>query len=369
MLRTRFTCLALISLALGWGEGACSDDSTGENAGAAGSAGTATGGSGAISSGGSGNSSAAGSGGTHSAGSAGVPASGSGGSPSAGPSIAGCPVFPAADDWNTDISAAQSDAAWTQKLQSFVGSRNLHPDFGSYAGGVYGIPINVVPANQATSGVSFDYAEESDPGPYPFPDPASAKIEGGTASDCSGDCHLLVVQQGVCILWEGYACQYSGAWKCGSGARWDLTRVGYGQRTMGWTSADAAGLPITPGLLRYDEVAAGEVRHAIRFTLHCSINKYVKPATHFAGSCDSDPNAPPMGLRVRLKATYDLSKFNQTAQVVLRAMQRYGMIMADNGSDFYFQGEVSDGWTEDIEALKAVPASEFEVIAPGPLQP
>jgi hypothetical protein len=277
-------------------------------------------------------------------------------------------MFPVDDDWNTEISGAAADAAWTQKLQAFVGDKKLHPDFGSYGGGVYGMPINVVAQSQTPVSVSFDYADESDPGPYPFPDVGSAKIEGGTPSQCDGDCHMLVVQQGSCLLWEAWACHYTDSWHCGSGAKWDLTKVSYGQRTKGWTSADAAGLAITPGLLRQAEVAAGEVRHAIRFTVHCSLNKFVRPATHRAGTCDSDANAPPMGLRVRLKNSYDISSFNHTSQVILTGMKKYGMIVADNGSDFYFQGEASDGWTEDVEALKTVPTGEFEVLTPGPLE-
>jgi hypothetical protein len=187
--------------------------------------------------------------------------------------------------------------------------------------------------------------------------------------DCSGDCHLLVVQEGSCVLYEGYACQYeSDGWHCASGAKWALDENSYGQRPEGWTSADAAGLAILPGVVRYDEVRQGEVNHAIRFTVPCTTDRYVQPATHFAvpGGCDADdPNAPPMGLRVRLRSDFDTSSFPDGARAVLEGMKRYGMILADNGSSFYFQGEAHPDWTEDdIEPLKDVPASAFEVLGP-----
>jgi hypothetical protein len=258
-------------------------------------------------------------------------------------------------------------------LHALVGNVNLHPDYGVDGTELYGIPINVVPETQPAVGIDFYwYDHESDPGPYPLPGPLDVIIEGNNPLECDGDCHLLVLQQGTCQLFEGYACYYSAGWQCGGGARWDLTRQSYGQRQKGWTSADAAGLAITPGILRHDEVRSGEVRHALRFTVPCTSPNFVAPATHHAvpGGCDeNDPNAPPMGLRVRLRADYDLSRASESARVVLRAMQRYGMILADNGSPFYFQGEAHRGWTDaDIEPLKAVPASAFEVIAPPPLE-
>jgi hypothetical protein len=300
---------------------------------------------------------------------------GSGGSPAGeGPELAGCPVFPPEDAWNTDISEAPVDADWTERLQNLVGDVNLHPDYGSDGDTLYGIPFNVVPAEQPLVPVTFDwYPEESDEGPYPFPGLETARVEGFSPEACDGDCHLLVVQQGSCMLYEGYACEHrDDGWHCGNGAKWDLTRVSYGQRPRGYTSADAAGLAILPGLVRYDEVRSGEMRHAVRFTTHCTRANFVAPATHLAvpGSCDADdPNAPPMGLRVRLRADFDITSFSESAQVVLTAMKRYGMILADNGSDFYFQGEAHSGWNEDdIEPLKDVPASAFEAIVPGPLE-
>jgi hypothetical protein len=349
---------------------------TGGNSGSSGSGG-ATGGSGGTagsggSSGGSGGSSGGSGGSSGGSGGSSGGSGGSGGSSSSLPTIGGCTVFTGNDDWNKDISGEGVDATWTQRIQNIVGNINIHPDYGPPD---YGIPINVVPASQAKLPISFDKSpNESDPGPYPFPGPANVKIEGGTATNCSGDCHVIVVQQGACMLYEGWSCHYgSSGWVCGSGAKWDLTKLSYGQRKMGWTSADAAGLPIMPGLVRYAEVQAGAINHAIRFTLECSMNKYVKPATHFAahGSCGS--NAPPMGLRVRLKASYDISGLTKGAQVVLKAMKKYGMILADNSSpngNFYFQGEVNPNWKDaDISALKTVPASAFEVVTLPPLQP
>jgi hypothetical protein len=302
---------------------------------------------------------------------------GASGSPTAVPGkpgeVGGCKMFPAEDAWNLDISHVAVDPTWTKKVQDLVGAAKIHPDYGVDGQDLYGIPINVVPQTQPLAPVTFDgYADESDPGPYPFPGPSAVIIEGNNPMSCDGDCHLLVVQQGACVLYEGYACEYrNDGWHCSNGARWDLTKNSYGQRPVGWTSSDAAGLAIAPGILRYDEVRAGEVTHAIRFTLKCSTDKYVSPATHQAvpGGCDKS-TAPPMGTRVRLKADYDISKLSVSAQVVLKAMKKYGMILADNGSNFYFQGQANRGWTDDdIEPLKGVPASAFEVVSMPPLMP
>jgi hypothetical protein len=282
-------------------------------------------------------------------------------------------MFPAEDAWNQDISAAPADTEWTRRIQQLVGDVNIHPDFGGTPDELYGIPINIVPATQLAVPVVFDwYDDESDPGPYPFPAPGLALIEGNDPMECDGDCHYIVVQEGTCELFEGYACYFDAGWHCGGGARWDLKRVSYGQRRKGWTSADAAGMAIAPGILRYDEVRAGAVRHALRFTLPCTRANYVAPATHHAvpNGCDeNNPNAPPMGMRVRLRADYDVSRAPASAQVVLTAMKRYGMILADNGSSFFFQGEANPGWTDDdIGPLKDVPASAFEVVAMAPME-
>jgi hypothetical protein len=287
------------------------------------------------------------------------------------PQIGGCAVFSADDAWNTDVSMEPVDDTWTERLQTLVGDIELHPDYGNSGSEHYGLPINVVPESQPAVDVTLDYyPEESDPGPYPFPEPDVAKIEGGSPDACDGDCHVLVVQSGACMLYEGYACSYEGGWRCGSGTVWDLSESSYGQHPKGWTSADAAGLAITPGLVRYDEVQSGEMNHAIRFTVNCTRGNYVAPATHHAANGGCDPEiAPPMGLRVRLRADYDLASLSESAQVVARAMQRYGMILADNGSNFYFQGEDHPGWTEDdVEPLKDIPASAFEVLAPPPFE-
>jgi hypothetical protein len=272
------------------------------------------------------------------------------------------------------VETAASSAEWTAHLRTLVGAKNLHPDYGNSGNAHYGIPINRVPSSQPKVAIQFDdYPDESDPGPYPLPTADQAHIEGGTPTACDGDCHLIVVQEGTCRLYEGYACHYaSDGWHCANGASWDLSRKSEGQRPVGFTSADAAGLAIAPGLVRYDEAHAAEIRHAIRFTLHCTRANYVDPATHLAvpsGCSAQDPDAPPMGLRVRLKASYDISKLTGAAKTVARAMQRYGMILADNGSDFYFQGEEDTRWTAaDVEPLKGIPSDAFEALEPGPLK-
>jgi hypothetical protein len=289
--------------------------------------------------------------------------------PSGVPVVGGCPVFTVDDAWNTDVSAATASPAWTTAVHDLAGDIRIHPDFGG--GALYGIPFNVVPQSQPALPISFDYAGESDPGPYPFPGGGSVKIEGNdpTCAD-DGDCHVLLVQQGVCRLYEGWACRTAGSgWHCGSGASFDLTRRSQGQRAAGWTSADAAGLSVLAGLIRYDEVAVDrEIRHAIRFTLRCTRAQYVAPASHYAvpGGCDpNDPDAPPMGLRMRLAASFDVTGFSQDARVILRAMKRYGLILADNGSDFYFQGEADARWSDGLVGeLKRVPASAFEAVTP-----
>ena len=311
----------------------------------------------------------------------------SGGNPSAGstsmsgaggvaagslPTIGGCPIFTADDAWNTPVTNEAVDTAWTTKLQALVGAVNLHPDYG----GTFGIPINVVPATQTKVTVAFDEPDESDKGPYAFPDPGVAQIEGGTPAACDGDCHLLTVQQGSCLLFEGDACGYQNSWSCYSGAIFDLTKNSYGQRTKGFTSADAAGLSIAAGLIRYDEAAAGAIHHAIRFTVQCTLPKYVTPASHEAvpgkpPGCATNANAVPMGLRVRLDPGVTVKNASKAALAVITAMQTYGMILADNGSPFFFQGEVNPKWDDaaDIEPLKQIPASAFKVVQVPPLEP
>ena len=247
------------------------------------------------------------------------------------PVIGGCPMFTLDDEWNRTITNDSTDTGWTAKLFSNATLKALHPDFGSG----FGIPFNLVPQSQAKLGISFDYKGDSDPGPYPFPG-SSAKIEGGTPTNCSGDCHVLTVEQTACLLYEGWNCTYtasSNSWHCGSGAEFDLTKNSYGQRPVTWTSADAAGLAILPGLVKYVEVAAGAVNHAIRFTMHCTQDGYVKPATHQAvptgkngcpagiTTADLEASYPPMGLRVRLKSAYDISGMSSQAKTIAQAMK------------------------------------------------
>jgi hypothetical protein len=287
--------------------------------------------------------------------------------------IGGCTVFTGDDEWNRDITGYPVDATWTANVLNQAGDINLHPDFGNWDGQAFGIPINIVPEDQPMLDMVFEwYDDESDPGPYPFPAPEDAQIEGGDAYSCDGDCHLLTVQEGTCMLYESGNCTFEGdAWHCGGGAVFDMSENSYGQRPMGWTSADAAGLSIAAGLIRYDEIVAGEINHAIRFTMPCTRSKYVRPASHYAvpGECDDNPTDPPMGMRIRLNADFDISGFNATAQTILRAMKRYGMILADNGSAFYFQAETNPDWNGDEQQLKDVPADAFEVIVPEPLEP
>ena len=278
----------------------------------------------------------------------------------AGPSIGGCPVYPANNIWNTDVSTLPVAPNSANFIASIGASGHLHPDFGSgtYNGEPIGIPYVVVPANQPTVPVSFQYSDESDPGPYPIP--ANAPIEGGAGS--SGDRHVLVVQSGVCKLFELYSSypQSDGSWQAGSGAVWDLNSNALRPRT--WTSADAAGLPILPGLVRYDEVASGVIAHALRFTIQNSQNTFVWPARHEASS-SSNANYPPMGLRLRLKASVNISSFSTQNQVILTALKRYGMMVADNGSNWYISGAPDSRWNnDDLAHLANIPGSDFEVV-------
>jgi hypothetical protein len=233
----------------------------------------------------------------------------------------------------------------------------LHADFGSglWAGGPIGIPITVVNSSQATSSVDFHYAGESDPGPYPIPNDVA--IEGGSGSD--GDRHAIIVDSDSCELFELYSL-YPSPWRAGSGAIWSLGSNAL--RPRGWTSADAAGLPILPGLVRYEEVAAGHIDHAIRFTVSRSRRAYVYPARHFASSRTSK-KLPPMGLRLRLRSNYPMAGFPYQARVVLKALKRYGMIVADNGTSWYITGAPDPGWDNDqLHTLGKVKGSDFRVV-------
>jgi hypothetical protein len=259
-----------------------------------------------------------------------------------------CSLFPANNIWNTDISSMPvntNSATWLAATTPVSGK--LHPDFG---GPPYGIPFNVVDNSHPAAPYTFQYASESDPGPYPYG--SDLLVESGS------DAHVLTVNRNTCTLYETFATNPV-ARTAGSGAIFDL---GSNQlRPAGWTSADAAGLPILPGLLRRDEVVAGFIGHAIRFTVHNTNNAYIWPARHRAGI--ADPSLPPMGARFRLKAGYDISTYGTDAQVVLNGFKHFGLIVADNGSDWYFQGTQDSQWSSlIISDLKNVPASQFEAI-------
>jgi hypothetical protein len=269
-------------------------------------------------------------------------------------------VFPADNAWNTDISAQSVDPL-SATLISACGVRNLHPDFGSD----FGIPYITVGAGQPLIPVTFDYSDESDPGPYPIP--ANAPIEGGASS--TGDRHVIVVDTAHAKLYEtfdSHPLNGGTSWHAGSGAVFDLTSDAL--RPLYWTSADAAGLPIFPGLARYDEaVQAGAINHALRFTCPTTQAGFISPARHFASSSQS-ASLPPMGMRVRLQASFDVSTFPSEVQVILRAMKKYGMILADNGSGWYISGAPDARWSDtNLDALKSVPSSAFEVVTMGPI--
>lgn len=263
-----------------------------------------------------------------------------------------CSVFPADNVWNMDVSklpVSTNSAKWLGTMAA--STTNLHPDFGPPKD--YGIPFDVVTNAHPLIPVKFLYADESDAGPYPFG--RDIHVEGGS------DRHAIMINKDTCRLYELYAARLKGSKaSAGSGAIFDLGSNA--QRTDTWTSADAAGLPIFPGLLRYDEVQAGAVNHAIRMTVSCTVRSYVWPATHHAGQT-ANPDCPPMGIRLRMKPGFDISGYSPQARTILTAMKRYGMILADNGSNFFFQGAVDSRWPASlISELKTVPGSSFQVV-------
>jgi hypothetical protein len=270
-----------------------------------------------------------------------------------------CTIFPTANAWNERVDALPVAANSAQMIQSIGLSTGLHPDFGSglYAGQPIGIPYDVVSKLTKRSRVKFDYADESDKGPYPIP--TTVHIEGGRSS--TGDRHAILIDKDACKLYELYALYPKGSgWSAGSGAIWNLRSNAL--RPAGWTSADAAGLPIFPGLARYDEVARGVIDHALRFTAARTRRAYVYPARHYASSSD-DRSLPPMGMRVRLKASVDISGFPKQARVVLQALKTYGMILADNGSNWYISGAPNPHWSnDDLHSLGRITGSMFEVV-------
>jgi hypothetical protein len=275
------------------------------------------------------------------------------------PAAPRCPVFPASNAWNQRVDGLPVAADSARLVQSIGLGAGVHADFGSglYEGRPIGIPFDVVSRATARVRVAFDYADESDRVRYPIP--RSVHIEGGRASD--GDRHALLLDRDTCKLYELYALYpRGGGWHAGSGAVWNLRSNAL--RPAGWTSADAAGLPIFPGLARYDEVARGVIDHALRFTASRTRRAYVYPARHYASSSD-DPSLPPMGLRVRLKADVDISGFPRQSRVVLQALKTYGMILADNGSSWYVSGAPSPKWSnDDLHALGRITGADFEVV-------
>src|SRR3984893_5220062 len=290
------------------------------------------------------------------------PPSGGGSTPSMvqNGSLGGCPVLPADNPWNQDVSSLPVAAGSAAYVASIGLGGHLHADFGG--GGVYGIPYVAV-RSQPPVPVNFTaYGSESDPGPYPVP--LSAPVEGGAGS--SGDRHVLAVDADHCVLYEMYrAFPQQGHWDADSGAVFNLRSNAL--RPDGWTSADAAGLPIFPGLVRSDEATAGAIRHALRFTVARTQRGVIHPATHQASS-SSDPSLPPMGLRLRLKASFDTSTFHGEARVVLEGLKRDGVIVADNGSNWYVTGAADARWDDtDLNQLKTVPGSSFEAVDTGPI--
>jgi hypothetical protein len=280
-----------------------------------------------------------------------------------GASLEGRRPFPADNPWNRDVSGDPVDAN-SATLIAACGNRGLHPDFGTvWEGAPNGIPYTVVAGTQARVPVTFDYDDESDPGPYPIP--ADAPIEGGPNGE--GDRHILVIDRDNWKLYElfdAHPVNGGASWRAGAGAVFDLNSNAL--RPAGWTSADAAGLPIFPGLVRYDEVMGeGEIRHALRFTCPVTRRAYVAPARHFASS-RTDANLPPMGMRVRLRASFDVSPYSPRIQVILTAMKKYGMLLADNGSGWYVSGAPDARWDdEELATLGNVRSTDFEVVQMG----
>jgi len=282
------------------------------------------------------------------------------------PQAPACPVFPASSPWNQRVDRLQVAADSARIVASIGFDDHVHADFGSglWEGGPIGVPVTVVGGTQPKVRVAFEYADESDEGPYPIP--RDVAIEGGRAAD--GDRHALIVDRDRCRLYELFALypMRGGSWRAGSGAIWDLRSNGL--RPAGRTSADAAGLPILPGLARYEEVARGRIDHALRFTASRTRRAYVWPARRFASDL-TDPALPPMGLRVRLRRSYPIASFPPQARVVLRALKEYGMILADNGSDWYVSGAPHPRWSNDqLHTLHRVPGSAFEVVDAGILR-
>jgi hypothetical protein len=292
-----------------------------------------------------------------------------GGSAPRSPMLGGCPVFPATSVWNQRVDTLPVAPDSAALIASIGLGSPVHADFGSglWDGSRIGIPYVVVNGKTTPrSRLSFEYADESDKGPYPIP--ANVPIEGQPAVT-DGDRHAIIVDRSACKLYELYALQRQGnRWTAGSGAIWNLRSNAL--RPAGWTSADAAGLPILPGLARWDgDASTGAIDHALRFTAPRTRNTYIYPARHEASS-SSDPSLPPMGLRVRLKAGVDISRLPRQARIVATALKRYGMILADNGSPWYVSGAPSPHWSNDqLHALGQLTGADFEVVDTSKLRP
>jgi len=275
------------------------------------------------------------------------------------PSARHCPVFPTTNAWNQRVDTLPVAADSARLIASIGRDAPVHADFGSgkWDGGPIGIPFDVVSRTTPLHRVSFQYADESDRVRYPIP--RHVHIEGG--AHATGDRHAILVDKSTCRLYELYDLRHTGrGWTAGSGATWNLRSNHL--RPAGWTSADAAGLPIFPGLARWDEAKRGVIDHALRFTAPETRRAYVYPARHYASN-SSDPALPPMGLRIRLKAGVNIASFPRQARVVLRALQRYGMILADNGSPWYVSGAPSPRWNNDaLHALGRLTGADFEVV-------
>jgi hypothetical protein len=293
-----------------------------------------------------------------------APASTSSGPTPSGPQIAGCPVFPADNVWNFPIDKLPLDPHSHDYVATIGADRGLHPDFGTNLN--YDIPITLIDSHVKYIKVNFDYRDDSDLGSYPIP--PSALIEGGPNAPADGDRHILLVDKDRCMLMElfGVIRQSDVAWKAGAGIKMDLTSNAL--RADGKTSGDAAGLPILPGLVRYDEVAAGEIRHALRFTAPKTQSAHIWPARHDASRI-TDPKYPPMGVRFRLRADFDISGFSKTNQVILTALKRYGMFLADNGGAWFLSGSPDPRWNDDdLHLLLNVKGSDWEAMDESDLQ-
>lgn len=279
-------------------------------------------------------------------------------------SLGGRRPFPDDDHWNRDVSRDPVDPNSETLLQGIGLDKGLHADFGTFYQGVpNGIPYVVVPGNQPRLPMRFHYDQESNPGPYPIP--ANPPIEGGP--EATGDRHVLVLDRDRWRLYELFDAHRDGrGWRAGSGAVWDLAARSATQRPAGWGSADAAGLPIFPGLVRYDEVHEQKaIRHALRFTCVRTRHAYIAPARHYASRL-TDPNLPPMGMRVRLKAGYDVSRFPASVQVILNALKRHGMLLADNGGNWFISGAPDPRWSDDdLGTIRRVQGRDLEVVRMG----